>query len=98
MIYFKLLISYDICIRQEDGFCCVKYSLCDADSWEIDQNDGTKDKSYTSKCTNDYIEIAGLHIRVKILVQKICTGQTFFANPPECHILASYQMWFAKDC
>merc|ERR1711894_42835 len=21
-----------------------------------------------------------------------------FANPPECHILASYQMWFAKNC
>ena len=21
-----------------------------------------------------------------------------FAKPPECHILASYQMWFAKNC
>jgi len=21
-----------------------------------------------------------------------------FANPPECHILASYQIWFAKNC
>ena len=53
------MIRYDICIRQEEGFCCVQYSLCEADSWEIDGNMDTQDKSYTSMCTTDYIEIAG---------------------------------------
>ena len=52
------MIRYDICIRQEEGFCCVQYSLCEADSFEIDGKDGI-DKSVTSACTNDYIEISG---------------------------------------
>ena len=37
--------SYSICIRQEKGRCCVKYSLCDTDaafadstSFEIDES------------------------------------------------------------
>ena len=52
--------DYDICIRQEDGFCCVRYSLCE-DSQSFSINNLAADmQAVDSLCTNDYIEIEGV--------------------------------------
>ena len=50
---------HNICIRQELGYCCVKYSKCaDTNSWAFDTTAAT---SLTdTDCTNDFIEISGL--------------------------------------
>ena len=52
--------DYDICIRQEDGFCCIRYSLCE-DSQSFSINNLAADmQAVDSLCTNDYIEIEGV--------------------------------------
>ena len=69
MIFENLLLSgynsfsYNICIRQEQGACCIKYSLCeDTYSYTI-TNTATIAQganSGGSNCNSDYIEITGL--------------------------------------
>ena len=50
------LYRYEICIRPQEGYCCVGYSLCpDAASWQLDQSNV---KAMTV-CSADYIEIEG---------------------------------------
>ena len=69
MIFENLLLSgynsfsYNICIRQEQGACCIKYSLCeDTYSWAIQNNDlAIAVGAYTGTyCVSDHIEITGL--------------------------------------
>ena len=53
--------AYSICIRQEAGFCCVQYSVCDSDdaaSFSLSTNPvdmAMQDQA----CTLDYIAIPG---------------------------------------
>merc|ERR1719412_1095769 len=57
--------DYNICIRQEQGACCIKYSLCgDTLSYSIQNfvtTPGIAGGAYSgSYCTVDYLEITGL--------------------------------------
>jgi len=51
--------NYGICIRQEDGYCCIQYSLCaDANSWSLGMQ--VADKAATDNlCLEDYVGIPG---------------------------------------
>ena len=50
--------NYNICIRKEPGFCCVKYRVCDDEnSFTLDQNQ--KAITIDESCSNDYIAIEG---------------------------------------
>lgn len=51
--------NYGICIRQEEGYCCIQYTLCsDANSFSLTmQNAAAK---LDTDCTNDYVGIAGV--------------------------------------
>ena len=65
LLYYLDIIffSYNICIRQEQGACCIKYSLCeDTYSWAIQNNDlAIAVGAYTGTyCVSDHIEITGL--------------------------------------
>ena len=60
--YLYIFFSYNICIRQEQGACCIKYSLCDDTYSYAIQNvaliaSGAYSGSY---CSLDFIEITGL--------------------------------------
>ena len=65
MLYYLGIIffSYNICIRQEQGACCIKYSLCeDTYSFAImnlEQSVATGANQGTY-CDADHIEITGL--------------------------------------
>jgi hypothetical protein len=53
--------EYNICIRQEQGYCCVQYSVCaDTNSFSLDQKSEAADTAdIGTYCTNDFIEIGG---------------------------------------
>ena len=52
--------SYSICIRQEEGFCCVQYFPCDDDnSFSLTNADPPVAGNTGSECSLDYIEING---------------------------------------
>jgi hypothetical protein len=53
--------SYNICVRQEAGYCCIQYSLCaDASSFTIDAFSQTANLGdIGTGCIQDYIEIEG---------------------------------------
>ena len=56
--YYNL--SYNVCIRQEEGYCCVRYSLCaDTSSWDLNPNPATISGSGT-ECSYDYVGIQGV--------------------------------------
>ena len=56
---YNFFFSYATCIRQEEGYCCVRYSLCaDTNSWDID-NSQTAASGIGSECTYDYVGIQG---------------------------------------
>ena len=58
-IYF----SQNICIRQEEGHCCVRYNLCsDTNSWAISFHILPTYilTSSGSRCTLDYVNISGV--------------------------------------
>ena len=61
--YLYLFFSYNICIRQEQGACCIKYSLCsDTYSYAIQNVAAIASAAYSgSYCSIDFIEIAGLN-------------------------------------
>ena len=43
-------------------------------------------------------EVMIYHFDVIACTRNRVHNRHVFANPPECHILASYKMWFAKNC
>ena len=56
--------QYSICIRQEEGYCCVQYMVCaDANSMSLDGNVGANNINnlpFTgTDCVQDYLEIEG---------------------------------------
>ena len=54
------LQEYNICIRQEDGFCCVQYEVCADDNAFSISNAIPMAKQFAANCaTQDYIEIEG---------------------------------------
>ena len=56
-------LRYSVCIRQEEGFCCVQYMACPefADSMTIDtMGKASMQAQQDSVCTFDYIGISGL--------------------------------------
>jgi hypothetical protein len=50
-----------MCIRQEEGYCCIQYTQCtDTNPFSLDQKSTTADTTdIGTYCTNDYIEIPG---------------------------------------
>ena len=58
-IYF----SQNICIRQESGYCCVRYNLC-SDTYSFAVMHGfpapTTSAASGSMCTGDYVSISGV--------------------------------------
>ncbi len=57
-----LLLSYAVCIRPEQGFCCVMYSLCpdqpEADAFSLDNEATAADVMNDDNClTFDHITI-----------------------------------------
>ena len=58
-IYF----SQNICIRQESGYCCVRYNLCaDTYSFAVATGPPSTDTATESgsQCTTDYVSITGV--------------------------------------
>jgi hypothetical protein len=55
--------NYNICIRQEDGYCCIEYSVCsDTYSFGVDHYStiASIEQSGTgSRCTEDFVTIVG---------------------------------------
>ena len=53
--------NYDICIRQEAGYCCVQYSPCsDPNSYTLDEATAAIAAEVGTLCSLDYIEIDGV--------------------------------------
>jgi len=60
--------NYNICIRQEQGYCCVQYTVCnDPNSYTLDNTPATMAEIDT-RCTGDFLGIDG--------VGMTCTGAT----------------------
>eukprot|EP00095_Tigriopus_kingsejongensis_P003833 maker-scaffold1849_size26457-snap-gene-0.3 protein:Tk03833 transcript:maker-scaffold1849_size26457-snap-gene-0.3-mRNA-1 annotation:"PREDICTED: uncharacterized protein LOC101889317" len=78
--------QYSICIRAEEGMCCIEYSLCsDANSYSFDALDANpinQESTRDAECsTKDYIGIEGLSALcdsspMAIQITQIC-GQKF---------------------
>lgn len=52
--------NYDICIRQEAGYCCIEYSLCaDDNSWNLFNTHATG-ALQDDLCTEDFVGIDGV--------------------------------------
>ena len=53
------VFRYQICIRQEEGMCCVSYSLCadETDPWTLDSTDAAATGLTGNDCTQDYLVI-----------------------------------------
>merc|ERR1712226_235180 len=51
--------NYDVCIRQEEGFCCIEYTVCDEPNAFTLGNVDDKASTDHTCATIDYITIAG---------------------------------------
>ena len=52
-------LNYNICMRKEKGFCCIKYDVCqDEKSFSLHAT-GTKKSMVDEMCMKDYITIEG---------------------------------------
>lgn len=52
--------DYGVCIRQEEGYCCIQYTPCsDSNSYSLDSLHATMAKQ-DDLCTMDYVGIAGV--------------------------------------
>ena len=52
--------SYSICVRQEEDYCCIQYSLCsDTNSWSLDNAIDAMAETDT-ECDKDYVGIDGV--------------------------------------
>ena len=65
-------LSYNVCIRPEDGFCCIQYQVC-SDAGSFSLSSGAIDPAIAADlvskaeadCTNDYISIPGdYHLKI----------------------------------
>jgi len=71
--------NYNICIRQEEGYCCVRYSVCsDTNSYTLDNNDNTKAEIDT-QCAMDFLGIDGVGMTCtaasnRVQHTKLCGG------------------------
>jgi len=52
---------YDVCIRPEEGACCIAYIPCadETASWSLDQDGSSTAAETGSDCTADYLGITG---------------------------------------
>jgi len=50
--------TYNVCIRQEEGFCCIEYSVCDEPN-SFTLSNAIQQAMGDSACTLDYITIDG---------------------------------------
>jgi hypothetical protein len=101
--------DYNICIRQEQGACCIKYSLCDDTySYAIQNDAAIATGAYSgSYCSLDFIEIAGLHkdcgSMLSGTVNRVCgyafnieLGNTVIASTL-CDCTAPFQLQFVTN-
>ena len=62
-INISIYFSQNICIRQESGYCCVRYNLC-ADTYSFAVMHGfpapTTSSASGTMCTGDYVSISGV--------------------------------------
>jgi len=80
--------QYSVCIRQEQGHCCVSYVLCqdETKAWSIDLTaDGTPTGKTGDDCTGDYIGISGASDVCtpqsgRTLTSRICGAAVFTAD------------------
>jgi len=100
--------NYNICIRKEKGFCCVKYSVCTEDnSFNINS---LKDMAADMKalddelCAADYIRIEGSSSTCgledateRYCGQKLADVKEGAANLPICDCTAPFQVGFVSD-
>ena len=59
---------YSVCIRQEEGYCCVQYMLCSENpnrSFGIDNNAAGAALALQDACSQDYIGIAGKNMHTQ---------------------------------
>ena len=82
------IFRYSVCIRQEQGHCCVSYILCqdETKAWSIDLTaDGTPTGKTGDDCTGDYIGISGASDVCtpqsgRTLTSRICGAAVFTAD------------------
>jgi len=72
--------QYNICLRQEAGFCCVEYSVCaDTNSYSlfVTKEGGMEQSEATTACSADYLTIEGGSpiCNSPSSVNKFCGGQ-----------------------
>ena len=59
-----LFPSYSICVRQQEGYCCIEYAPCsDDNSYSLSHIDATKAKQ-DETCVTDYVGIDGKKIKL----------------------------------
>jgi len=62
--------NYGICIRQEEGYCCIQYQKCaDANSFSISNTNDDAKAEQDSECSKDYVEIDGASASCGMLSQ-----------------------------
>ena len=73
---FHSVFSQTICIRQEAGMCCNKYTLCaDTQSFGFDNRNPT---AYTgTACTEDFIDFVGTYFLKSWMSSQIAKGLMF---------------------
>lgn len=96
-----------VCIRQNEGMCCVKYNLCsDTGSWGLH---GVANSMIDSMCTGDFVEINGvsgecvmgsggeLHSKLCGNAFNVVTGQAAANLPSVCDCTAPFQVNIVTD-
>ena len=78
IILISSIHSYNVCIRPEDGFCCIQYQVCsDTGSFSlssIQKPDAADAKALAeSSCTSDYIDIPGNY---QLQISSMCVYKT----------------------
>ncbi len=98
MSFFLYPISYSICIRPEEGYCCIQYSPCtDARSWSIHLNAAAPGTTATdANCAADYVGISG--ISMGILVDEIKRVKWHFVGVADSCRLSSGSVLSSKLC
>ena len=62
-LMISIYFSQNVCIRQESGYCCVRYNLC-ADTYSFAVATGPPGTASSTQsgslCTTDYVSISGV--------------------------------------
>jgi len=72
--------NYNICIRQEQGYCCVQYTVCsDANSYSLDVLTAAAMAKIDTNCDSDFLGIDGIGLTCtaatnRVQHTKICGG------------------------